>query len=239
MDFKKNNAKINSIVLQKKIMKNTKTSRIISVLTGTILMLVIIMSSAQAMTLFQDVIGDKNQLAIQDLQERGIISGYPDGTFKPDQTLNRAELIKILVGGTGIQPLLQDYKSCFPDVQFEWFAPYVCYAKNKGWVQGYPDGTFKPGKTVNKVEAIKMLVNSQGYELPTIITGVIFEDVDNTAWYAAFIKVAKEKGLLEETGTKFSPAGDMERGAISENIYRAIQVTELGTTKYTNSLPTL
>lgn len=220
-------------------MKNTKTSRMISVIAGTILMMLIIMSSAQALTLFQDVEGHENELAIKDLQERGIISGYPDGTFKPDQTLNRAELIKILVGGTGIQPLLQDYKSCFPDVQFEWFAPYVCYAKNKGWVQGYPDGTFKPGKIVNKVEAIKMLVNSQGYEVPTTIIGVIFDDVDNSQWYAPFIQVAKAKKLLEETGTTFSPNDEMERGAISENIYRAIQITELGTEKYTNSLPTL
>ena len=217
-------------------MKNTKKSQIISVIAGTILTMIIIMSSAQAMTLFQDIAGHENELAIQDLQERGIISGYPDGTFKPDQTLNRAELIKILVGGTGIQPLLQDYKSCFPDVQFEWFAPYVCYAKNKGWVQGYPDGTFKPGKTVNKVEAIKMLVNSQGYDVPTTIIGIIFDDVDNSQWYAPFIQVAKAKGLLEETGTNFSPNGEMERGAISENIYRAIQVTELGSVKYTGSL---
>lgn len=40
------------------------------------------------------------------------------------------------------------YENCFEDVEDEWFAPYVCYAKEKGWVTGYPDGTFKPENNV-------------------------------------------------------------------------------------------
>lgn len=169
-----------------------------------------------------DITGHKNQTAIQYLYDNGVIAGYPDGTFKPDKTINRAELLKILVGGKGITPTTVAYKSCFPDVKIEWFAPYVCYAKSAGWVSGYPDGTFQPNKTVSKVEAIKMLVNSQGYQLPAQVTDKPYADIDVGEWYAPFLKVAKDKGLLEEAGSAFGTSEQMTRGGISENIYRAM-----------------
>ncbi len=173
-----------------------------------------------------DISANKNQVAIQYLYTNNVISGYPDGTFKPDNTVNRAELLKILVGGKGIQPTVEEYNNCFPDVKEEWFAPFVCYAKKQGWVGGYPDGTFQPGKEVNKAEAIKMLVNSQAYTVPEAVSETLFNDVKNSDWFAPFLKVAKEKGLLEETGGTYSPSGVMKRSGISENIYRAMIINE-------------
>ena len=166
--------------------------------------------------------------AIQYLFEAGVISGYPDGTFKPENTVNRAELLKILVGGKGVTPQIADYKNCFPDVEEDWFAPYVCYAKEQGWVQGYEDGTFKPAQEVNKVEAIKMLVKSQNYAVFETGLENIYEDVSSSDWFAPFVKVAKEKGLLEETGTKLLPAEPMSRAGISENIYRVMIIVAQG-----------
>lgn len=172
---------------------------------------------------FKDVdSGNKNIKAISYLQENGVVSGYPDGTFKPNNTVNRAELIKILVGGKGITPALDANKNCFPDVREEWFAPYVCYAKVQNWISGYPDGTFKPNQEVNKAEAIKMLIGSQGYNVPTNISSNIFEDVSPKDWFAPYIKAAKEKALLEETGNYFQPMNSMTRAGIGENIYRAM-----------------
>ncbi len=186
-----------------------------------------------------DISHNKNQTAIQYLYDNGVISGYPDGTFKPNNTLNRAELLKILAGGKNVKPTLdQGYKNCFPDVKEEWFAPYVCYAKEKGWVGGYPDGTFKPAKTVNKVEAIKMLVNSQGYITPASIDTQSFSDVDNNHWYAPYITAAKEKGLLEESGNIYGVNDEMKRAAISENIYRAMIIAESSELPFSTSTPT-
>lgn len=186
-----------------------------------------------------DISSNKNQTAIQYLYDNGVISGYPDGTFKPNNTLNRAELLKILVGGKNVQPTLEEgYKNCFPDVREEWFAPYVCYAKIQGWVGGYPDGTFQPAKTVNKVEATKMLVNSQGYSTPTSVDIMSFTDVDANQWYAPYIKVAQEKGLLEESGSTYGVNNEMSRAAISENIYRAMIIAESGETSFVATTPT-
>jgi hypothetical protein len=180
-----------------------------------------------------DIGSNKNQTAIQYLYDNGVISGYPDGTFKPSNIVNRAELLKILVGGMGIQPTTNaGYKNCFPDVKEEWFAPFICYAKQYGWVSGYPDGTFQPAKTVNKVEAIKMLVNSQGYMIPSVVSGVVYNDVDNTAWYAPYVKAAKDKGLLEESSSTFGVTSNMTRANISENIYRAIIIGKESLTSF-------
>ncbi len=173
-----------------------------------------------------DIQSSKNRLAIDYLNAKGVISGYPDGTFRPQNTVNRAELLKILVGGQGAAPTASQYKDCFPDVTVEWFAPFVCYAKELGWVSGYSDGTFRPANTVNTAEAIKMVVNAQGYQVPESVPAPLFGDVDNGAWYASYVKAAKDRGILETISGSLGVASDMKRGGISEIIYRAMYIRE-------------
>lgn len=185
---------------------------------------------------FSDMeLGDANFEAIEYLVKTETLQGYSDGTFKPDQTINRAELMKILVAGQGIEPDTTLYKDCYPDVGSEWFAPYICYATEQGWVNGYPDGTFLPGNTVNKVEAIKMLVNSQGLSesLPSSVNETLFIDTDNDAWYAPYLHVAKNANLLEENGAYYDPSGSMNRGGVAENLFRARAMLSLETDTYT------
>lgn len=173
-----------------------------------------------------DVANSRNKTAIEYLNEKGVIGGYPDGAFRPLNAVNRAELLKILVGGKGASPTIEDYNNCFPDVTSEWFAPFVCYAKEQGWVDGYPDGTFRPSNTVNTVEAIKMVVNSQGYQVSDAASTYLYDDVDNGAWYAPYVKMAKDKGILEQTNGSLGTTSDMKRGGISEVIYRSMYIRE-------------
>ncbi len=179
-----------------------------------------------------DISSSRNRDAIQYLNDSGVIGGYPDGTFKPQNTVNRAELLKILVGGQGVTPTVDQYHDCFPDVGQEWFAPFVCYAKEQGWVGGYPDGTFRAANTVNKVEAIKMIVNSQGYVVPDSVAGKMYDDTDNNAWYAPFVKAAMDKGILEEIRGNLGVSADMKRGGAAESIYRAVIIREQGLTRF-------
>lgn len=193
----------------------------------SILVLAISISSLTAFaSSLSDISGNKNETAIEYLYSNNVISGYSDGTFQPNKVVNRAELLKILVGGKGITPTVEEYNNCFPDVKDEWFAPFVCYAKAQNWVGGYPNGTFQPAKEVNKVEALKMLVNSQGYTI---------EDTDSGEWYAPYLKVAEEKGLLETEIENYGIAETMDRAEISENIYRAMIIVEQGLEKFTPS----
>lgn len=184
---------------------------------------------------FDDVeYDDENYVAVEYLVNIGTLEGYPDGSFQPDKTVNRAELMKILVAGQGIAPDESVYKDCYPDVTDDWYAKYVCYATEQDWVSGYPDGTFKPADTVNKVEAVKMLINALGLsdELPDSVSEEIFSDTDSDEWYAPYLWVADEHGLLEEDGV-FGPSDGMERGGIAENIFRTLVVTEGSVDIYT------
>jgi len=164
-----------------------------------------------------------NYDAIKFLKENKIISGYLDGYFKPENEITRAELMKILSLATGTTIDAVQYQNCFPDVTTDWYAQYVCYAKSKGWIQGYPDGTFKPGQKVVKAEAIKMVLNTQGVIIEENVAVNPFGDVSKTEWYAKYVQTAKNLGLLEETGSLYHPASNATRGGVSENIYRVIK----------------
>lgn len=165
-----------------------------------------------------------NKDAISFLYNTKIIQGYSDGTFKPDNEINRAELVKVLVESAGMTPSHHTFGNCFTDVGEEWFAPYVCYAEWAGWVEGYSDGSFKPAQTVNKVEALKLLFVSQGIDITEVYTQP-FSDTPVSEWYAPYVAMAKDMGILEETGSYFEPGGLRTRGEIAENIYRML-VTE-------------
>lgn len=165
----------------------------------------------------------QNYLAIKHLKENKIINGYSDGTFLPEGEITRAELMKILALSTGTTIDVEKYNNCFPDVTDDWYAKYVCYAKDQGWVDGYDDGTFKPGNKVVKAEAIKMVLNTQGVVLDSVGTIKPFNDVELNVWYAPYVVTAKNLGVLEEDGILYKAGDNASRGGVSENIYRVIK----------------
>ena len=126
--------------------------------------------------------------AVTYLQARDVIGGYPDGTFKPKQTINRAELLKIVFKGkSDIVPVS---RRCYSDVNPDaWFAPYVCAAKTRGIVKGYPDGTFKADEPVNFAEAIKMVLNAYGQEVP---------EGAGKDWYLPYAQKLEEMEILPQ-----------------------------------------
>lgn len=152
--------------------------------------------------------------AINYVQSEGIVSGYPDGTYKAKNTVNRAELTKIIVGSL-FDP--EEIESCdtenvtFSDVSDDaWYLPYLCVAVETGIVSGYQDNTFRGANTVNLAEASK------------IITKGFFEDVDQAGagelWYAPYIDVLAELSALPTTLTK-ADAG-LSRGDLADIVFR-------------------
>lgn len=188
-------------------------------------------TSLAASVPLSDIDNHPYQAAIEYLYNEKVINGYDNGTFKPNNTINRAELMKILVGGAGYsKPDAEKYQNCFPDVKKEWFAPYVCFAKEKGWVEGYPDGKFRPGQMTNKVESMKMLIHSQGFP-PAANAGTntsMYVDVDLKAWYGQFIFVAEAMQIIDYPEKKYYPGAFITRGEISNNIYRAMLIIKQG-----------
>jgi len=154
----------------------------------------------------------------------GTLSGYPDGTFQPSATINRAELMKVLVSGQGIEPEAGDYTSdCFPDVEAgQWYEPYVCYAYDQGWVGGYPDGTFLPAQTVNRAEASKMVTNGMawGDEEGEMRFINMISDVSESDWYAAYATNLKSGGVIDSGA--FYPSDGMTREDAASWIFKVL-----------------
>jgi uncharacterized protein YkwD len=159
--------------------------------------------------------------SINYLYEIGVINGYPDSTFKPDKTVSRVEFLKLALISSGIETDVYS-PTGFPDInESAWYAPYVRKAKSEGWIEGYPDGTFKPSRGVNKAEALKMIAEIQEWEIETDIRQSYFTDVPASAWYAPYIEYAHDKNLLDERGSFFIAEAHLSRGKVSEYLYRA------------------
>lgn len=178
---------------------------------------------------FPDVPEDHaNYEAIEYLDQHAIINGYDDGTFGPDNLVNRAEATKIIVGAYDISHE-GTYEEKFPDVpDDQWFFPYVMGANKAGIISGYDDGTYKPGDNVNLAELLKIVVLASGAELPEVEEDV-FLDVPADAWYAPHALYARENNvvLADEYG-ELNAEQSMTRASFAEVIYRMMIVMETG-----------
>lgn len=122
-----------------------------------------------------------NAEAIEAISEEKIIQGYEDETFKPDDTINRAEFVKILIETIEAEDVAGS--NCYPDISDQWYAPYVCYATAQGYVKGNPDGLFRPSDDINFVEAAKIMVKALDIEI-----GSDEETTPDTKWYEEYVR---------------------------------------------------
>jgi len=88
----------------------------------------------------------------------GIVTGYPDGTFRPNNNISRQEIAKIVVLAGGFTPET-DFRADFSDVTENlWSRPYILEAEDQDIIIAYPDGTFRPMNTATRAEASKTAV---------------------------------------------------------------------------------
>ncbi len=114
----------------------------------------------------------------------GIVKGYADGTFKPDQTITRAEFIKMIAG---YQTLSGASAAAFSDVPANyWAAKEIGWAQSQGWAGGYEDGTFRPQNKITRAEAVKLLNGAldrkPDVERIQAMGSLSFADVPMTHW---------------------------------------------------------
>ncbi|MDI6711419.1 MAG: S-layer homology domain-containing protein [Bacillota bacterium] len=97
--------------------------------------------------------------AIREARSRGLMAGYPDGRFRPDAAVNRAELTAVLARLLGLHPD-PDAVPSFADADRipAWVRPAVAEAVERGVVSGFPDGTFRASAPVTRAEAAALLV---------------------------------------------------------------------------------
>ncbi|MCT4592589.1 MAG: septal ring lytic transglycosylase RlpA family protein [Candidatus Gracilibacteria bacterium] len=160
-----------------------------------------------------------NFISIISLTEDGIVNGFSDGTFRPDQDLNRAESVKMLILGAFMKADSIPKTNPFPDVKKdEWFAPYVKTAMNLGVVKGTKEGKFEPARTLNKAEAIKMALLINGIDIKEAKKNP-YLDVKKDEWFAPYFAFAKDNSIFDEP-SYINPNAEITRGEFAEIIYR-------------------
>ena len=148
----------------------------------------------------------------------GIVAGYPDGTFLPDNNITRAEFATIAA-----RFLSEAYAGpdLFTDISGHWAQEYINRAANAGWINGYPDGTFHPDAYITRAEAVTLVNNMLGrmpHEDHLLANMKVWPDNPETAWYYEAVQEAtnghdydwatEEEVRLYEIWTELLPERD-------------------------------
>jgi len=175
---------------------------------------------------FNDIEDSQYRESIEALQEEGIVEGYGNEEFRPKNTINRAELIKIVFAALE-EEATGNVGGCFEDVGTEWFASYICRAKELKIVNGYDDGRYRPGQDVNMVEALK--IASEAF-------GMFVGEVDNgEAWHDAYRDFAHENNIFSKYA--YWPGREASREEVVFLVHKMMQVEtgEVHTTRIRNA----
>jgi len=195
------------------------------------MVLALLMIAPAQAALFSDVPADFPFAPhIEALAQRTIVRGNPDRTFRPASAVNRAEMLTLLYRATERSPVDTE-TGCFKDVERgSWYETVVCDAALQGYVSGYPDKTFRPEQSVNRMEALKMLHTVLGFDHPTDIPpaiGARYADIDLSAWYAPYVASAFLRRVIPiagQEGPHFEPGLPLTRGEAAAYIAHALQV---------------
>ena len=153
---------------------------------------------------------------VDTLVSLGVINGYTDGSFKPNDTVTRAEMAKmiyVLRTGNSDASAYNNDKTSFTDVNGHWAAGFIKYCQSVGIIAGQSATKFAPDQTVTAQEAAKMLLVTLGYDANK--AGLV-----GINWASKTNALADENGLLEDVNTSFT--GPCPRQYAAQLIYNAI-----------------
>ena len=143
--------------------------------------------------------------AISTLSSMGIVKGNPDGTFDPDAPITRAEFAAI---AARFDDKNTDTSSKFTDIASHWAKNEIGIAANKGWINGYPDGTFRPNQYITRAEAMT-LVNRVLNRLPENSSDLLDsmikwpDNSDASQWFYLAVQEATNSHYYKTKENKF------------------------------------
>ena len=156
--------------------------------------------------------GDWFCCAVSTLSKMGIIKGYEDGSFKPNDPISRAEFAAI---AARFDPDGDKTPATFADVTSHWAKDEISIAANHGWIKGYEDGSFKPDQKITRAETMT-LVNRVLNRLPETKDDLHkdmktwVDNMDETAWYYLAVQEATNSHYFKnKTSTKFEQWTDL------------------------------
>jgi hypothetical protein len=155
---------------------------------------------------------------IEDTGTVGLVEGFPDGSFRPERALTRAELATLMVRAKGVKIPNTTARKVFKDVQTDfWAAKYIEVAQQEGLIKGYPDHSFRPNNKINKAEGIAILVRFENMRVASEVLEKPYWDVSTKHWAAKYIQAAKEAGMLKYVSRNYlSPKSSLARAEAVE-----------------------
>lgn len=183
-----------------------------------VLVLALVLGSFSMAFGLTDVKGSDNSDAINVCNDLGIVEGFPDGTFKPDQAVNRAEFAAMITRALGVpESALAAYTSTsFKDVAgYGWAVKYLAFCESKGIMEGDGMGNVMPGRTISVNEAITMVARAIGYtNNSAVLVG---------SWPANYVTLGQDLGLYVDLAT----VATVDRANAAQVIYNALTVEKV------------
>lgn len=168
-------------------------------------------TNPQPTIVFSDISGHWAEEAIKQAVQNGIITGYPDGTFKPNHTVTRAEFVVMLMNT--MKPMTVGVELNFTDTENigTWAREAVAQAVQEGIIKGYEDGSFRPNAEITRAEMVDMISNA--LKLPTESGATGFaDDKDIPEWVRGAIVAIKNLGIIQGMGNnRFNSNGNATR----------------------------
>ena len=153
------------------------------------------------------------------LANRGIISGYSDGTFRPYSNITRGQLSKIVANASGFNEPVEG--QTFTDVPpTHTFYEFIERLASRGLIGGYSDGTFRPNNNATRGQISKIVSNAMGFNEP--VEGQTFSDVPPASTFYEFVERLASRGIISgySDGT-FRPNNYATRGQVSKIVANA------------------
>lgn len=142
--------------------------------------------------------------------------------FAPHQEVTRAEFVKMLARALSCRYENIGTQTSFHDVAPDmWYAEYIKFASENGWISGYSDGTFRPNDFITRDEATKILSRAIQLNVDTSIMTTTFSDVEENSEFIPFIETLKDKNIMKgKTTESFEPKSYIPRKEAARMIYR-------------------
>ena len=174
--------------------------------------------SAMAGAAFSDSADIKATEAVDMLNALGIITGYEDGSFKPEKTVSRAEAAKMIFSirnnGSINADSFKTAPTTFTDISGHWAEGYIKYCQTMGIISGKSATIFDPNGTVKGTELAKMMLVTLGYDAQKA-------GIYGATWATTTLALASENGLLD--GVDSDLAAGLPRQYTAQMMYNAIQ----------------
>jgi hypothetical protein len=169
---------------------------------------------------FNDISGHWAESGINKLVSQGAVGGYPDGSFKPDNTITRAEFATMLVKAFG---LTTQSKAVFADTYGHWANDYISSAASSGIISGYENNIFRPDDLITR-EQMAVMIFKAAKLAQTAGTNKFTDSGSISAWAAEAVAGVTENGIMKGyQDNTFKPRGNATRAEAVTTVANALK----------------